>query len=93
MIFFSYRDSIIKFLLLIIFFLFLAGCGEESKDTRLGALETEVKSLQDENTQLRKKCAKNTITETGFFFTTVVIAGVVFVTNNLIWLILYRRKQ
>ena len=90
---FSFRGSVMKYVLLIIFFIFLAGCGEESKDTRIGGLETEVKSLQDENTQLRKNCAKNTITETGFFFTTLVIAVVVFVTNNLIWLILYRRKQ
>ena len=90
---FLFKNSFRKYAMLFIIMLFLYGCGDENKDTAIGRLETEVKTLRNENIQLRKNCAKTNISETGILFSAVTIGGVVIVVNNLIWVIIYRKKQ
>lgn len=89
-----------KYLLPIIIFISLyaftlSGCGEkqESKDLKVGKLEEQVKTLRLENTKLRKDCALGTIRETGGLFTICIAAISIIIINNLIWIVVYRRKR
>jgi hypothetical protein len=71
----------------------ISGCGKENKDLRIGKLEEQVKTLRVENAKLRKDCALNTVKETGSLFTISMTAISIFIINNLIWIVVYRRKK
>lgn len=89
-----------NYLLSVIIFIFLSasiifGCGEskESKDSKIGKLEEQIKTLRLENAKLRKNCALDTVRETGGLFTISIAAISIIIINNLIWIVVYRRKK
>lgn len=85
--------KVFRKLVLLLFLLVLTSACGESKDRRLGKLESKVEALQAENNRLKKESAISSIDETGRGFVTFVTSGAILVVNNLVWLIVYRRKQ
>ena len=85
----------IKTLFFIILLVGFTGCGNEevSPEATIAKLEADKISLQKDISRLSVQNGKKSVSEMGYFTLTVIISAVIFVLNNIIWLILYKRKK
>ena len=89
-----YSTLILVVLCLVVFL--TAGCNfsfDKEKDIQLGKIEEQVKTLRLKNARLKKEIVKSEINETGTGLTFITLTGAFISVNNLIWWIIYRRKQ
>jgi len=70
----------------------LTGCNDQ-KDQELGKIKEQVNVLRLENSKLKKNLAKEKINCSGNNFTGLGFGVTVIMINNLIWWIIYRRKE
>ena len=72
--------------------LIITGCNDQ-KDQELGKIKAQVQTLRLENSKLKKNLAKEKINCSGNHFTGLGLGITIIMINNLIWWIIYRRKE
>jgi hypothetical protein len=70
----------------------MTGCNNE-KDKQIGKMEEQLKSLRFENARLKKEIVKTQTGDTGKDYTIITIAGIVFISCNLVWWVIARRRK